>query len=586
VVDGQQRLTTSLILLQALLEQLKEGDELNYSSVEDIKRKYVFESKDKGISRSYIFGYEKDNPSYEFLKTRIFLEKSDNHEIGEQTIYTHNLLFAKEFFTDKLGGMTIPSLEAVFAKLTQHFLFNIYTISGGIDVFVAFETMNNRRKPLSHLELLKNRLIFLSTRLGADSTERAKVRSVVNEAWKTAYHYLGRNQKRPLNDDDFLGNQFILYVGPTLYGESEKNKETNARNARLDVLLRGEEYKTYLLDEMFTSRNIQKGNSADGDLDSTGVLVEAASGPPITSQRIYDYAHDLKTCVETYYRVLNPHDSEFSGDQKVVLAQLNRLGWHGSLPLVLAVVIKSKGQGVTEFFTSLERHLFLRSLVSPPYYRYESMDLIELAMRFKTGGASLRDIVHTLRTKTDQIIPMISTSELIPTAFHRGYYAWRCIRYFLFEYEQELKRKARAKRDKLIWEEFAGEHYEEDYATIEHVYPQRPKSDEWKKQFSQFDQKQKTALRNSLGNLVALSRPKNSALGNRSFADKKKGTDETSGYVAGSYSGIEVSQFEEWTAKEILDRGLKMWAFMEKRWQFKLKDRKEQIRALGLAFLE
>lgn len=70
VVDGQQRLTTSLILLQALLEQLKHGELLNYSSVDDIRKKYIFESKDKGVSRSYIFGYEKDNPSYEFLKTR------------------------------------------------------------------------------------------------------------------------------------------------------------------------------------------------------------------------------------------------------------------------------------------------------------------------------------------------------------------------------------------------------------------------------------------------------------------------------------------------------------------------------------
>jgi uncharacterized protein with ParB-like and HNH nuclease domain len=139
VVDGQQRLTTSLILLQALLEQLKPDDQLNYSTIEEIRKKYIFESRDKGISRSYIFGYEKDNPSYEFLKTRIFLESSDNHEIGEQTIYTHNLLVAKTYFTDKLQGLSLPDLEALFTKLTQHFLFNIYTISGGIDVFVAFE---------------------------------------------------------------------------------------------------------------------------------------------------------------------------------------------------------------------------------------------------------------------------------------------------------------------------------------------------------------------------------------------------------------------------------------------------------------
>ena len=320
VVDGQQRLTTSLILLQALLEKLKKDDELNYSTVEEIRKKYIFESRDKGISHSYIFGYEKDNPSYEFLKTRIFLEASDHHEIGEQTIYTHNLLDAKTYFTEKLQAMTLPALEEVFTKLTQHFLFNIYTIAGDIDVFVAFETMNNRGKPLSHLELLKNRLIFLSTRLAVDADERTKVRSVVNEAWKTAYHYLGRNQKRPLEDDRFLGNQFILYVGPSLYDD----KAADASRTNLHALLREQEYKTYLLDEMFTSRNIQRGTGVDDKSPEPDSENGKVAHPCLSTQSLYDYAHDMKQCVHVYYRILNPDDSELPNEQKLVLTQINQ----------------------------------------------------------------------------------------------------------------------------------------------------------------------------------------------------------------------------------------------------------------------
>ena len=45
----------------------------------------------------------------------------------------------------------------------MHFQFNIHEIDDDYDVFVAFETMNNRGKELSTLELLKNRLIYLST---------------------------------------------------------------------------------------------------------------------------------------------------------------------------------------------------------------------------------------------------------------------------------------------------------------------------------------------------------------------------------------------------------------------------------------
>jgi uncharacterized protein with ParB-like and HNH nuclease domain len=78
VVDGQQRLTTITILLQCIIEAVKEP-ELNYTPIDTIKKKYIFDQKAKSLSRSYLFGYEKDNPSYEYLKTQIFCEESEKH---------------------------------------------------------------------------------------------------------------------------------------------------------------------------------------------------------------------------------------------------------------------------------------------------------------------------------------------------------------------------------------------------------------------------------------------------------------------------------------------------------------------------
>lgn len=39
IVDGQQRLTTAIILIEAIVESLNENEELNYTSVCDIRRK-------------------------------------------------------------------------------------------------------------------------------------------------------------------------------------------------------------------------------------------------------------------------------------------------------------------------------------------------------------------------------------------------------------------------------------------------------------------------------------------------------------------------------------------------------------------
>ena len=143
VVDGQQRLTTVIILLKAILE-LERPAHLNFTPRDDVRRKYIFDSKPEDASRSYIFGYAKDNPSYEFLNTRIFLEPSEVHAPEEQTIYTKNLAAAKDYFKTKIENLKDTEVERLFTKATQQLVFYAYEISSETDGFVTFETMNNR----------------------------------------------------------------------------------------------------------------------------------------------------------------------------------------------------------------------------------------------------------------------------------------------------------------------------------------------------------------------------------------------------------------------------------------------------------
>ena len=85
----------------------------------------------------------------------------------EETFYTLNLRNAKCYFSERLNEILaeqgIVGLENINTTLTERFLFNEHVIKDEFDVFVAFETMNNRGKNLSDLELLKNRLIYLTT---------------------------------------------------------------------------------------------------------------------------------------------------------------------------------------------------------------------------------------------------------------------------------------------------------------------------------------------------------------------------------------------------------------------------------------
>ena len=84
-----------------------------------------------------------------------------------ETYYTKNLKYAKEFFKKNISELYadegMEGLSNLYLKLTQRLMFNIHEIDDDYDVFVAFETMNNRGKKLTNLELLKNRLIYLTT---------------------------------------------------------------------------------------------------------------------------------------------------------------------------------------------------------------------------------------------------------------------------------------------------------------------------------------------------------------------------------------------------------------------------------------
>ena len=94
IVDGQQRLTTCIILINEIvkffknLPENKEKDSrdiiINETRLSDIIERYLVITKpnsDEQI-KTYLFGYEADNPSYEYFKYRI-LQEEDKGKIIE-----------------------------------------------------------------------------------------------------------------------------------------------------------------------------------------------------------------------------------------------------------------------------------------------------------------------------------------------------------------------------------------------------------------------------------------------------------------------------------------------------------------------
>jgi len=127
--------------------------------------------------------------------------------------------------------------------------------------------------------------------------------------------------------------------------------------------------------------------------------------------------------------------------------------------------------------------------------------------------------------------------------------------------------------------------YNNDYHTIEHIYPQKVSYECWKLPFAKYSIRQRNVLKNSIGNLLPLSRPKNSVLSNKCFDEKKGNREKKAGYAYGCYSEIEVAQEQNWSAAEILARGIRLLEFMERRWGIPLGNKHAKVKALGLDFV-
>ena len=596
IVDGQQRLTTVTLFLQAFIELLRnlpenEGkpDQAIYLtdtlSIADVESKFLFKVKPAGKAfRTYKFGYSVDNPSYKYMRYRILGE--DGSGTVFETFYTLNLSNGKRYFEERLRAWHkeegISGLQDMYRTLTKRLLFNEYIIKDEFDVFVAFETMNNRGKTLSDLELLKNRLIYLTTLYTdaeLDPAERRDLRDLINDAWKEVYFQLGRNKSRPLNDDDFLRAHWMMYF--------KFSRQT------------GRDYIKFLLDEQFTPQRVhrkialpveleeveEQTSDADADADSENGPDEVESTEPIMMpelrpNEIRDYVKSLKASSVHWFHTFHPGMSgDLTPKEIEWIQRLNRLGMAYFRPLLMAILMKfdDPGQRVG-IFKEIERFVFVVFRLTQSRSNYGSSEFSNAVRAINRGDMDLAELKERLRnwmsfTFTDE--GYFANDEfylLLQKRFDngQGYYDWSGLRYFLYEYELGLLSTGRQK--KVDWADLLKT--PKDKISIEHIYPQSD-TVAWKPAFKGIRKKVKEAYRNSIGNLLLLSSAINSSLQNDAFAEKKEpkysrdGSKLRNGYADGSHSEIEVSRCEDWGPDEIRERGLRLLRFMEKRWNIR-----------------
>lgn len=519
IVDGQQRITTLIILINAILnsDSVKSEGWINGMKVESQVEKYLFTERGgkEGFTVS-VFGYDKDNPSHVYFKKNILgLEDSEN--VPSRTLYTRNLEMAQEFFASKIKDLSFEEMESVFRKITEHLQFNYYKIEDEFNEFVAFETMNNRGKELSSLELLKNRLIYLSSLLpDNNSNEKNMLRKNINDAWKTIYEYLGKGEDA-LKDDEFLQDHWVMYFG---YGGRKSPKV----------------YKDDLLKNHFTAIAVKSG---------------------LKLSAIREYTYDIQDAVKAYFFMHNPEHPDCSYDNKVKhwLGKLNRLGYFSFSPLVTSMLAKGADDSkVVHVLEAAERFNFVAINFRFFQSNFNINHIYKCANGFHKKEWTLDEVKEKLTLEALETPSEMSQESFCEKVFDRygknRFYGWKGLKYFLYEYEIYLQKEAGGE-EKISWGNAINNE------TTEHVYPQTPDNG-WEDIFVAPEDED---LLHDLGNLLLLSEKLNGKIKNAAFAKKKEV------FSKNSYSAIEVSRCPEWNPESVIKRREKLLKFLWGRWR-------------------
>ncbi len=528
IIDGQQRLATSLILL-GLLAKITQNKDPKYSL---INLEPILSYKYYGLSEAFraITEEEKD------------LER---FQTSFSSFYAKNLIDAHAFFKEKISNTPVGTLEKMFDALIKKMLFSVVELNDNrIDPFSSFETINNRGKDLSTLELLKNRLHFVAHKI-CDEEDLENLQQEINNTYTRIYHDLRRFEDAHL--ESFL-KHFVAYY----YGEKS-------------------DFKGRLLNTAFDAH--KKYDDLYDEYEKINDLLLYLS----YSSKVWYFLHtldDKELRIEITPKMRSLLDK---------MQRLNALSDNAFLPLLLSLLTIQLAvrSGSERHYTTKELEGLLEYLERFGFLIYGVAGSKNTAKKEWIGLAF--KAIQACRFWEDKItiedLPTLEKNffkgkhsglELLEENIHskkntEKWYQWgKALNYLLYEYELHHNPETTLKFDSSI-------------ESIEHILPQNPDQG--------YSAKEKNWAKNphvvhALGNLLLIPKNANSSLSNKPFEEKRKQ------YLKDSYSEKEVAKNASFGVVQIKERSEKLLDFLIARYRIAELVGESAIKAFKNALLK
>ena len=536
IVDGQQRLTTIVLLLDGIRRSLAGSGSSDAANAlaQGIAKNYIAADAMNG-QRLFKLSLNKDTDH--FFKASIIAEQQSVE--GPNIASERRLSAAKQQIADYLSAKVnaVESdgeayLRGLYAKIATQLCFTLYEVDNDAEVGVIFEVMNDRGKPLTNLEKVKNYLLHISTKLDMDN-DLAKS---VNDAWSKILQQLtidGLTSNN--NENELLRAHWLSHYNP------QRRHWDGSRSIKSRFALRNYtgNHKE-LLDQL---------HSYTEGLRAASVSFCDAFNPNRT-----DAFENFKAKPATRVRVI-----EWS-------EKLRRIGATATfLPLLIAV--RKRWPNDPDKYLEVLRlcEIFAFRVYSWKDRRADSGQsaLFRLAYDVATQCRSYDDAVRAMNAALGYWCHRNDFQIAADPDRAINWYRWGGLRYFLYEYEAHLAAKQGASPI-VSWGEVTGNNLQD---TIEHILPQTISGQQyWQAKFTAQDHAQ---YQHDLGNLTLTKH--NSVYGNKPFPDKKGAVGQQKPHcyaTAPFYVERDLTRWADWDADAIAQRRAELMEWAQSRWAF------------------
>jgi hypothetical protein len=537
IVDGQQRLATVTVVLDCIRREMEESEQIEGMLPSGIRRTYIQATEINGLP---LYKLALNSDSDHFFR-EVILSDTPTPE-GPQISSEKRLAEAQGRFRkylasqkEKQGSGYAQWLTELYLKVATRLRLTLYEVESEAEVGTIFELMNNRGKPLSELEKVKNYLLYA----GSTAPGPHDLAKIVNAAWSEILRQLmSADLTRADDENELLRAHWLAWYDPRprVFDGSRSIKD------HFDVRRYVTNKEELLVD---LSRYAES-------LRATAVCVCDARAPE-RQDAFQSYPEGARDSVKLWSAKLTRAE---------VLASF--------LPLLIATRIRFPGDAdhYEQVVRLCERFAMRVYRLGGKRTDAGQKELVPLGYNLNTG------LIFWKTLRSDLLLAILAYSP--PASFRKeleaeqNWYEWAGLKYFLYEYEEYLA-KLKGATPKVSWEEVRRR---ERADTIEHILPQDASDPYWSQRFTEEERRR---LTHDLGNLTLTK--DNASYSNRPFPQKRAGIGPGKPSYAESpfYMERELARHQDWTPQEIVERRQRLTKWALERWGLGPLDEPEPI---------